>query len=257
MIGPLDVRVGTSGWQYDSWRGALYPAALRQPAWLEWYAQRFATVEVNNTFYQLPARDAVRRWHDATPAGFTFALKFSRYFTHVRRLNDPSEAVRRFFERVEPLEEKLGPVLLQLPPTLEGAPSRLAAVLEAFPSGVRVAVEFRHASWFTGEVRRILERHDAALCLADRGSRPLAPLWRTAGWGYLRLHEGRATPRPCYGRQALARWVERLDTLFPDGDEVFIYFNNDARACAVRNASMFRRLVERPRAPRGSAATQL
>lgn len=251
------MQVGTSGWQYDSWRGAFYPAALRQPAWLEWYAQRFATVEVNNTFYQLPAREAVRRWHDATPAGFTFALKCSRYLTHVRRLNEPGEVVRRFFERVEPLEEKLGPVLLQLPPTFEAAPSRLAAALEAFPKGVRVAVEFRHASWFTDEVRRILERHEAAPCLADRGSRPLMPLWRTAGWGYLRLHEGRATPRPCYGRQALARWVERLDTLFPRGGEAFVYFNNDARACAVRNALMFARLAGRSRASGGHPATQL
>jgi uncharacterized protein YecE (DUF72 family) len=130
-------------------------------------------------------------------------------------------------------------VLVQLPPNLHAAPERLDETLRAFPRSVRVAVEPRHASWWTDDVRRVLERHNAALCLADRGSRMVTPQWRTADWGYVRWHYGRATPRSCYGRSALAHWVERIASEWGAGADVYAYFNNDGEGCAVRDAVVF------------------
>jgi uncharacterized protein YecE (DUF72 family) len=143
----------------------------------------------------------------------------------------------------EALGPRLGPVLMQLPPNMRAALGALDATLRAFPSRVRVAVEPRHASWFTGDLYALLERRDAALCWADR------PRWRpdhvrTAGWGYLRLHEGTATPRPCYGDSALRSWAERVTECWSDGEDVYVYFNNDPNACAVANARTFAHMLE-------------
>src|SRR5258706_4914532 len=188
--------IGPSGWQYKDWRGRFYPRDLPQRLWLEHYAAAFATVEVNNAFYGLPERWTFEAWRDRTPDDFTIAVKASRFLTHVKRLREPREPVERLLSRAEGLGRKLGPILLQLPPSLRVDPAALEETLAAFPRGIRVAVEPRHESWWTGEVRQILEAHNAALCWADRLGRPLTPLWRTADWGYLRLHEGRANPRP-------------------------------------------------------------
>lgn len=242
--GRVAVRVGTSGWQYRDWRGVLYPPGLGQRHWLSAYAGQFDTVEVNNAFYRLPERSVFERWRAATPDGFLVAVKASRYLTHVRRLRDPEEPVARLLDRAAGLGDRLGPVLVQLPPDLPAAPERLDATLAAFPVGVRVAVEPRHASWWTEEVAGLLARRGAALCWADRGSRPVTPLWRTAGWGYLRLHAGAAAPWPRYGAAALRTWRRRLAEAWPGG-EVFVYFNNDPGGAAVYDARAFRRLVNR------------
>jgi len=237
----VPVHVGTSGWQYRDWRGPVYPHGLRQTEWLGFYAQHFSTVEVNNAFYRLPEADVFRRWAENTPDGFVVAVKASRYLTHIRRLKDPAEPVQRLVERASGLGPKLGPMLLQLPPTLAAQLTDLAATLGAFPPSIKVAVEFRHPSWYTEETAAVLAEHDAAFCLADT-PRIRTPDWRTATWGYLRMHEGRASPRPCYGRQALRSWAGRLAELFESTEEVFVYFNNDTHACAVANARQFRRL---------------
>ena len=155
------------------------------------------------------------------------AVKVSRYLTHIKRLHDPAEPVARFVDHASGLGDRLGPVLLQFPPNLRCDLAALDDVLGRFPAGVRVAVEPRHDSWWTEDVRACLAAHGAALCWADRRGRPVTPLWRTADFGYLRLHEGRATPRPRYGRQALTTWVERVAGAFGGGEDVFVYFNND------------------------------
>ncbi len=166
------------------------------------------------------------------------AVKASRYLTHVLRLSEPEEPVRRLLARARELGSKLGPILVQLPPTMRVELDRLRATLDAFPPEQRVAVEFRHKSWFTDEVRRELTDRRVALCLADR-TRPLTPIWRTANWTYLRFHAGRAHPVPCYGRRALASWVSRLAEQWTTDEDVYVYFNNDPRACALRDARLF------------------
>jgi uncharacterized protein YecE (DUF72 family) len=229
------ILVGTSGWQYKDWRERFYPAGTPQRLWLEHYAANFATVEVNNAFYRLPERDTFVKWRDRTPDDFCVAVKVSRYLTHIKRLKEPAEPVQRFMSRAEALGDKLGPVLLQLPPSLSVDLTGLDDTLARFPAHVRVAVEPRHASWWTDATRELLEKHGAALCWADRKGRPVTPLWRTADWGYLRMHEGVAHPRPRYGASALRTWVERIK----DCKTVYVYFNNDPGGAAVADATAF------------------
>ena len=236
--------IGTSGWQYASWRGRFYPQKLRQADWLEHYAARFQTVEVNNAFYRLPEAATFAAWARRTPADFVVAVKASRYLTHVKRLADPAQPVGRFMERAVHLGPKLGPVLVQLPPTLAADLGRLDGALRQFPAGVRVAVEFRHPSWFTDETRALLGERGAALCLADSPRRQ-TPVWRTADWGYLRFHEGRASPHPCYGRKALDTWAARLADVWAVEEDVYVFFNNDPQGCAVRDAAVFGRAAGR------------
>jgi uncharacterized protein YecE (DUF72 family) len=238
--------VGTSGWQYRDWRGVLYPPGVPQRGWLEYYAGRYATVENNGTFYRLPSPQTFADWRARTPDGFVMAVKASRYLTHVRRLRDPAEPVERLLGAAAGLGDRLGPVLLQLPPDFRADPGALDRCLAEFSRvatarelRVRVAVEFRHDSWWTSEAREVLSRHGAALSWADRLGRPLAPLWRTADWGYLRLHEGRGSPWPRYGEQALRSWVGRLAETWPDRADAFVYFNNDQGGAAVRDADAF------------------
>jgi uncharacterized protein YecE (DUF72 family) len=238
------LRIGTSGWQYADWRGAFYPQRAPVRRWLEEYATHFSTVEVNNTFYRLPRRETFEQWAVRVPDGFCFAVKASRYLTHVRRLREPQEPVRRLLDAAAGLGDRLGPVLLQLPPTLRADPALLDATLREFPRDVRVAVEVRHVSWHDERVYEVLADHDAALCLWDRRGRR-GPVVRTASWCFLRLHEGTATPPPCFGRTALHSWVDRLHDhwgLAPDG---YVYFNNDPGACAPRNAATFERIEAR------------
>ncbi|MGH2698171.1 MAG: DUF72 domain-containing protein [Actinomycetota bacterium] len=234
----MTIYLGTSGWHYRDWRERFYPQEVPQRAWLEFYARSFATVESNNAFYRLPERHRFAQWAQSTPPDFVMAVKMSRYLTHIKRLREPEEPVARFLDRVRHLEDKLGPVLLQLPPTLRSDHDLLDAALGRFPPEVRVAVEFRHDSWWTDDTRALLSEQGAALCLADRGSKPVAPLWRTTDWTYLRLHAGAASPSPCYGRAALASWVERLRADLA-GVDAYVYFNNDPGGCALRDARWF------------------
>ena len=210
----------------------LYPEGVPQRLWLEEYTKHYGTVEVNNAFYRLPERSTFEQWRSRTPDGFVVAVKMSRYLTHVKRLREPEEPVARFLDRASGLGSKLGPVLIQLPPTLKADLPALDRVLGRFPAGVRVVVEPRHPTWFVDDCRRLLERRGAALCWADRLGRPVAPLWQTADFGYLRLHEGRARPRPRYGPTALRSWISRLGR-FPDA---YVYFNNDPHGAAIADA---------------------
>jgi uncharacterized protein YecE (DUF72 family) len=231
--------VGTSGWQYRDWRGVLYAPTCPMKRWLEAYATEFVTVENNNAFYRLPERATFEQWRDRTPADFCMAVKASRFLTHIKRLRDPEEPVARLMDRAAGLGSRLGPVLLQLPPTLKADPDLLAACLDRFPRRVRVAVEPRHASWWTHEVEALLRERNAALCWADRGSRPVTPLWRTADWGYVRFHEGAASPAPRYGAGALRSWLDRITDTWADTADVFVYFNNDPGGAAIHDARSF------------------
>jgi uncharacterized protein YecE (DUF72 family) len=237
------VVIGTSGWQYRDWRGRFYPQRLPQRLWLEHHAAHFATVESNNAFYRLPERTTFEAWRTRTPDDFRWAVKASRFLTHVKRLREPEEPVARLMERAAGLGERLDAVLLQLPPTLKADVGLLRDCLAQFPPSTRVAVEPRHDSWWTDEVRALLERYGAALCWADRAEQPVAPLWRTAGWGYLRLHTG--AEGWGYPPATLQRWADRLaDTWDADAD-VLVYFNNDPGGAAVVDAVVFAEAVRR------------
>jgi uncharacterized protein YecE (DUF72 family) len=236
------IHVGTSGWQYRDWRGPFYPASLPQRGWLRSYAENFATVEVNNSFYRLPTTETFARWRRETPAGFVFAVKASRFLTHVRRLRDPQEPVALLLERASGLGDALGPVLFQLPPDLRAEPERLRDVVDTIGGRVRVAFEFRHESWLSDEILTILDASGSALVLTDRARRR-SRMQVTGGWSYIRFHQGTAS-RPGYRRDTLRAWADRLAAL--PARDVYIYFNNDPGAAAPRDADrMIRLLVER------------
>ncbi|MGO8961255.1 MAG: DUF72 domain-containing protein [Streptosporangiaceae bacterium] len=256
---------GTSGWQYKDWRGSFYPAGLPTAKWLEHYAAVFPAVENNGTFYRLAAPQTFANWRARTPAGFVMAVKASRYLTHVRRLREPEQPVARLVEGMVQLGDRLGPVLVQLPPNMRADPGRLDECLRQFaiqyaaarPGGtLRVCVEFRHPTWWTEEIRQLLGHHDAALCWSDRRGRPVGPLWRTASWGYLRMHEGAATPWPRYGRQALRTWLHRIADTWPPAADVFAYFNNDQNAAAPADAATLTTIADRARWPVARAAAR-
>jgi len=245
----VTLHVGTCGWEYAHWRGRFYPRQRGAHDDLAYYAARFESVEVDGTFYRLPEAAVFEDWARRVPEGFVFAIKASRYLTHIRRLKEPAEAVDHLMSRARRLGPKLGPVLLQLPPNMRRDIGRLREALRAFGPDARVAVEFRHDSWFAEETRAALAAHNAALCLADRGSRLVTPAWRTADWGYMRFHYGTGRPPGGYGRGALGARAGLVGRLFGDAD-VFAYFNNDGYACALRDARTFalaaRRLGLRP-----------
>jgi uncharacterized protein YecE (DUF72 family) len=234
------VRVGTSGWQYADWRPSLYPKGLGQSRWLARYAELFDTVEVNGTFYRLPTEATVERWAETTPDEFCFAVKASRYLTHIRRLAEPRDPVELFLSRVRRLGAKLGPVLLQLPPHFPADHGRLGATLDALGAGLQVCVEVRDERWHDERVYDVLADHDAALCWWDRRGTH-GPLVRTTDWFYLRMHEGRADPPPSYGRRALTTWCERIASVYGEQAGGWVYFNNDPGAAAPRNAAEFGR----------------
>jgi uncharacterized protein YecE (DUF72 family) len=232
------LRVGTSGFDYGHWAGRFYPDDLPRHKRLEYYARQFRTLELNVTFYRTPRARTFAAWRDQVPDTFRFAIKASRYLTHVRRLKDPRAPVEYLMDRVARLGDRLGPVLLQLPPNMPIDLDRLDETLEAFGKETSVAVEPRHPSWFTEAFLDVLAAHRAALCLADRRG-PITPVRRTASWIYLRFHEGRASPASCYGQRALATWVSRLRDEWPRSAFGYVFFNNDANACAIDNAIKF------------------
>ena len=234
------VRIGCSGWSYDSWREGLY-RGLPARRWLERYAEVFDTVEVNATFHRLPKRQTVAGWVEQTPQGFLFAVKGSRYLTHMRRLRDTGRGIDRFWRPLEPLceAERLGPVLWQLPESFKRDDAVLATFLEALPPA-RHCVEFRHASWFTPAVSRLLAERGTSLAIGSDARRPLPPASPAGELAYLRLHYGRRGRDGNYSSAELERWRRRI-AAWRSRRPVFTYFNNDWRGFAPANATELRR----------------
>ncbi len=239
--GMNSAHIGCSGWNYDDWRGRLYPQCEPKRRWLELYAGRFDTVEVNTTFYRLPNRDAVAAWVDQTPAGFLFAVKASRYLTHIKRLRDVGSGIGRFYERIEPLQQasRLGPVLWQLPETFHRDDERLEAWLAALPGGNHT-IEFRHPSWFAGPVLEALRNHGVALTIGDHPKRPFQTHAVTASWRYVRLHYGSRGRNGNYSATEIDTWARRI-AAWRRTHEVFVYFNNDWEGYATANALALKR----------------
>ncbi len=235
------VRIGCSGWMYDDWRGRLYPAREPKRRWLELYAAHFDTVEVNNTFYRLARPEMVRGWVAQTPPGFLFTVKASRYLTHIRRLKDIDQPIRRFYEPLRALIDcdRLGPVLWQLPENFHRDDERLKGWLELLPGGMHT-IEFRHESWFAPEVMELLRARGVALTIGDHPKRPFQSLEATAPWRFVRFHYGSRGRGGNYSATELEQWARRI-AQWRRREEVFAYFNNDWNGFAPDNARSLRR----------------
>ncbi|NMT63878.1 DUF72 domain-containing protein [Marinobacter orientalis] len=239
------IRIGTSGWNFDSWRGSFYPEGLGAEGLLQEYARSFDTVELNNSFYQLPDKTSVNGWLEAAPGGFLFSVKASRYLTHMKKLKDAGEGLDRFLAAVEPFGSKLGPLIFQLPPRWRVNVSRLTEFLDQLPPDYRYAFEFRDTSWLCDEVYEVLTKYNAALCYYDyKGYR--SPPVATADFVYARLHgpEEEAYTGSYDGR-ALAGFARRFVNWEQEGRDVFCYFDNDDKACAPRDAQRLLESVRR------------
>lgn len=238
-----EVNIGCSGWDYADWRGPFYPEHEPKRRWLELYAEHFQTVEINSTFYRLARPAAVEHWRDSTPDGFRFAIKASRYLTHVRRLTDLDSGIKRFYEPLEPLitAGRLGPVLWQLPANFHRDEGRLAAWLQALPAGSHT-IEFRDPSWFVPSVLGLLRDGGVALTIGDHPDRPFQSDEATANWRFIRFHHGHRGRDGNYSAVELDDWAKRIERWRRETD-IWAYFNNDWRAFAPANAAgLMRRL---------------
>ena len=227
--------VGTSGWHYDHWRGRFYPEELPKLDWLSFYARSFPTVELNNSFYHLPSEKAFGRWRDSTPENFTFAVKVSRFITHIKKLKDVEEPLSNFLSRAKPLGKKLGPLLYQLPPGLHRNESLLENFLSMLPDDLSHVFEFRHESWLVKEVFDLLRRYNVGFCIFDMPDLT-TPFEATSDFAYVRFHGSSSMYGGCYSDKELNDWAQSIASLAKDAKSVYVYFNNDIDGFAVVNA---------------------
>ena len=237
------VHIGTSGWHYKHWIATFYPPDVRPTQMLRWYAERFDTVEINNSFYRLPAATALESWCRETPAEFCFAVKASRYITHNRKLNDPESAKEKFISLVEKLGRRLGPILFQLPPGWKANVDRLDQFLAALPRTHRYAFEFRNPTWNVAAVYEALRRHNAAYCMYELAGFQ-SPIEITADFTYMRLHGPGNKYQGDYSRQILRNWAKRIEAWRKKLRHVFVYFDNDQAGFAAKNALELKKMIE-------------
>lgn len=231
--------IGTSGWHYGHWRERYYPVKLPSPRWLSYYAQTFNTVELNNSFYRLPTEKAFLTWKEETPPGFCFAVKSSRLITHMHKLHNIDQPLENFVSRARLLGDKLGPILYQLPPNLQKNETLLEDFASRLPADLRHVFEFRHASWFDPAIFAIMERRDIGFCIFD-APRRACPEVVTSSFVYFRFHGSASLYSSCYTDRELDVWAGRVRRLSEGRSAAYIFFNNDAEACAVYNALTLR-----------------
>jgi len=229
--------IGTSGYNYKEWKGPFYPPEITDAEMLRYYAERFATVEINYTFYRMPNVRTLQGWAKETPDGFLFTLKAPRRITHDLRLRDAGDPLTYFCDTAKALKTKLGAMLFQLPPFLKKDVARLEDFLHQLPPGFRPAFEFRHQSWFADEVFECLRRFDVALCIAEHEERS-APFEQTARFGYFRLR------RPDYSDAELAAWADRLRQAAGQWQDVFVYFKHEGEGKGPLLADKLARLLQ-------------
>jgi uncharacterized protein YecE (DUF72 family) len=253
-----ELRIGTSGWTYSDWKGRFYPEELKSADYLAWYARRFDTTEINYSFYHLPQAKTFEKWAAQTPETFVFAVKVSRYITHIERLGNVREPWEKFLDRAAHLGPKLGPLLLQFPPSFRADIERLEAFLETSRQlgARRLAFEFRHASWFVAETAALLGRHDAALVIAHSSRYPCAPPEATASFVYLRFHGPKELFASRYSEAELADWAKRIRAWRREGRSVYAYFNNDWYGYAIENAETLARLAGKRSSKTSASSTR-
>jgi len=238
-----EIRIGTSGWHYKHWLGSFYPAKMAAAKMLAFYCERFDTVELNNSFYHLPKQPSLEAWRDSTPEGFCFAVKGSRYLTHMKKLKDPGQGLERFFGAVDTLEHKLGPILFQLPPNWELDLERLRIFIECLPRWRRYAFEFRNATWSVDATYELLRRHNIAYCIFDLAG-VQSPVEVTADTTYVRLHGPGGKYQGSYSREALQGWAEWIHEWRGRLKGIYFYFDNDQAGYAAENALTLKELVK-------------
>lgn len=235
--------IGTSGWHYDDWRSRFYPDDLPRDKWLEFYSRHFNTLELNNSFYRLPTEAAFKNWYETSPPGFIFSVKVSRFITHIKRLKNCEEASRNFMSKASLLQEKLGPLLYQLPPGMLRNDDVLKIFLDMLPSGYRHVFEFRHESWFAEDVYRILREYRAGFCTYDMPGLT-SPLVVTADFAYIRFHGHEGLYSSDYSDAELQAWAEKIRSLAGQMESIYVYFNNDVAGFAIKNARTLKSLLE-------------
>lgn len=238
---PAAVHIGTSGWHYKHWVGKFYPGKTPASRMLAYYTTLFETVEINNSFYRLPSEDALEQWRESTPAKFLFAMKASRFLTHMKKLKDPEPGLANFMPRADILGRKLGPILFQLPPWWDCNAERLEGFLEALPRRHRYSFEMRNAGWHNLEIYRLLRKHSAAFCIFEiAGFQSTQEI--TANFTYVRLHGPGGAYQGSYSRETLLEWASRIRGWRKDLRDIYVYFDNDQEAFAARNALTLKEL---------------
>lgn len=244
------IRIGTSGWHYDSWRSKFFPTGLRLDDQLQYYATQFSTVELNGVFYRTPTEEAVDRWHDRTGSDFIFSWKASKYITHWKRLRNTSQdSLRLMNDRIAHLDQKIGPILFQLPPDFRIDEVRLKQFLKLLPHRRRYVFEFRHSSWYQQSILRLLSDRNIALCISDHHDAP-APWERTADFIYVRGHGPGGRYKGHYRSHQLEDWARRFRAWRRRGFDVYVFFDNDQKAAAPADALNLQEAVASPRLPK-------
>jgi uncharacterized protein YecE (DUF72 family) len=238
-----EIRIGTSGWHYKHWVGQVYPSRWPASKMLSWYQQHFDTVEINNSFYRLPSKEGIESWRSATPPQFRFAVKGSRFLTHMKKLKDPVAGLEKFFSRIDLFKAKLGPILFQLPPHFGMNIQRLDDFLQALPRGHRYAFEFRDPSWNNPEIFQLLRKHKAAYCPFDLAGYQ-SPIEITTDFTYIRLHGPGNKYQGSYTDNALNNWACKINEWQTALRAVYVYFDNDQAGYAAHNAIRLRELVK-------------
>ena len=242
-----EIRIGTSGYHYNHWRGTFYPEKLPQKQWLSYYVEHFDTVELNNTFYRLPTFQAMNAWRENTPEHFLFAVKGSRFITHNLKLSRPENAINNILPRAEVLGKKLGPILWQLPPSWRVNAERLREFLEALPRYHRYVFELREPSWLNAEIYALLERFNAAFCIYEIAGFTTSII-TTADFVYIRLHGPDVKKyQGSYEAKTLRTWARRIENWYDVGKSIYVYFDNDQAGYAAHNALALRKMLSATR----------
>jgi uncharacterized protein YecE (DUF72 family) len=236
------VHIGTSGWHYKHWNGTFYPETVKAVERFDYYTKIFKTVEINNSFYRLPAKNVFTGWKEAAPKGFVYAVKASRFITHMKKLKIDADGISKFFSNVSYLNEKLGPILFQLPPNWKVNTGRLEQFLKELPPKHIYTIEFRNDTWYKEEVYKILEKYNVAFCIYELAGH-ISPLITTAGFVYIRLHGPGAKYQGSYADDVLSNWADKIRAWTGKGKDVFVYFDNDQKGYAAFNAKTLQEIV--------------
>ncbi|RAV99973.1 DUF72 domain-containing protein [Pseudochryseolinea flava] len=240
-----NIYIGTSGWHYKHWTGSFYPAGTKPSDQFSLYKEHFNAVEINNSFYRLPSLNVFKKWHAESPEKFLFVVKANRFITHNKKLKDPEESIKRFFDNVKFLRKKLGPILFQLPPSWKKNVVRIESFLEALPKRYRYVFEFRNSTWYDEDIIQALRRHRSAFCIYELAGH-LSPVFITADFVYVRLHgPGAGKYQGSYTDKQLAEWSKQCEEWKREGLDVFIFFDNDEKGYAAFNAKAFQKIVSK------------